>query len=75
MEGLGALCREEDNNLVLAVTRGGELDDRETLVIEDEMDGLRMGGWSSEGGVRSQLARKWEERMYSRANHKCRWNH
>ena len=26
------------------MTSGGEFDDRETLVIEDEMDRLRMGG-------------------------------
>lgn len=32
---------EEDNNFVLAVT-GGEMDDRERLAIEDEMDRLRM---------------------------------
>lgn len=44
--------------MVLAVTSGGESDDREILVIEDEMDGLRTGGWLSEGEVRSQLASK-----------------
>ena len=30
--------------MVLAVMDGGELDDREMSVIEDEMDMLRMGG-------------------------------
>ena len=34
----------EDNNFVRAVIGGGEMDDRESWVIEDEMDGLRMGG-------------------------------
>ena len=36
---------EEDSSFVLAVTGGGEMDDRERLVIEDEIDGLRMGGY------------------------------
>ena len=36
----------EDNNLVRAVMGGGEIDDRESAVIEDEMDRLRMGGCS-----------------------------
>ena len=38
----------EDSNLVLAVTGGGEMDDRvERLVIEDDMDRLRAGGYST----------------------------
>jgi hypothetical protein len=47
------LCwEEEDNSFVLAVTGGGEMDDREVSMIEDEMDKLRMGGCSIAGSRR-----------------------
>ena len=47
MEGRETLCCEEDNNFVRAVMGGGEIDDRESWVIEDEMDRLRIGGCST----------------------------
>ena len=49
----------EDNNFVRAVIGGGEMDDRESWVIEDEMDGLRMGGCPIHQQI---LSRQKEER-------------
>lgn len=48
----------EDNNFVLAVMGGGEMDDRERSVIEDEMDVLRMGGYSTANFSEPCLARR-----------------
>ena len=49
----------EDNNFVRAVIGGGEMDDRESWVIEDEMDGLRIGGCPTHQQI---LPRQKEER-------------
>lgn len=37
------------------MTSGGELDDRETSVIEDEMDRLRMGGCLFDDGINASV--------------------
>lgn len=53
---------------------GGELDDRETLVIEVEMDKLRMGGYLMAGLKLSSLKRE-EKRLDPPTNRKSRWYH